>query len=220
MHIELQKVGKKFNTEWIFKDLSFTFEARSATAILGRNGSGKSTLLQLIAGNLHPTAGTIHYTLNGKPVPAEQVFRHLTLVAPYLELIEEFTLREMLEFHFRFKPILPGFTLNSLTDMLGFRVPATKPIQQFSSGMKQRIKLLIAFMSDIPLLLLDEPTMNLDQAGIDWYHRLIADYTLSRTVIICTNQHQTESGFATRQLQVEDYKIQVFTDRNPVSVPG
>ena len=207
MHIELQEVGKRFNTEWIFRDLSFTFQEGSITAILGRNGSGKSTLMQLIAGNLHATRGRIIYTLNGMVIPADRIFRHLSLAAPYLELIEEFTLQEMLEFHFRFKPILPGFKPGSLKEMVGFEIPDSKPILQFSSGMKQRIKLLLAFMSDVPLLLLDEPAMNLDQQGIDWYHRLITTFTLSRTVIICTNQPGVESEFATHQLRVEDYMI-------------
>ena len=81
-----------------------------------------------------------------------------------------------------------------------------KQIRQFSSGMKQRVKLVLAFLSDVPLILLDEPTMNLDKAGIDWYLGLVNNFRGNRTMIICSNLHQTESGFASRALEIEDYK--------------
>jgi ABC-type multidrug transport system ATPase subunit len=206
MEIRLENIGKKFNTEWIFRNVSFTFEADAASAILGRNGSGKSTLLQVVAGNLHPTSGCVTYTLGGKTIPDAEIFRYLSLVAPYQELIEEFTLAEMLRFHFAFKPILHGYSVARITGMLGFGNINHKHIRQFSSGMRQRVKLVTAIFSDVPLLLLDEPTMNLDQAGIDWYLELIHEFTKNRTVIICSNQHQTESGFARKSLQIEDYK--------------
>jgi len=91
MEIRLEQTGRKFNTEWIFRNLTYTFESHSAYAVLGRNGSGKSTLLQVIAGNLHPSEGTVHYSLSGHAVSDTEIFRHLALVAPYQELIEEFT---------------------------------------------------------------------------------------------------------------------------------
>jgi ABC-type multidrug transport system ATPase subunit len=206
VRIELQDIGKKFNTEWIFRKVSFVFEENSTSAILGRNGSGKSTLLQVVAGNLHPNSGQVIYTKDGQQIHGNNIFRHLTIVAPYMELIEDFTLREMLEFHFSFKQFLPGIDIASATEMLGFSNVKHKQIRQFSSGMKQRVKLITAIMSDVPLILLDEPTMNLDKAGIDWYLSLIGNYARNRTIIICSNLHQTESAFASKALQIEDYK--------------
>jgi ABC-type multidrug transport system ATPase subunit len=206
MEIRLEQTGRKFNTEWIFRNLTYTFESHSAYAVLGRNGSGKSTLLQVIAGNLHPSEGTVHYSLSGHAVSDTEIFRHLALVAPYQELIEEFTLREMLEFHFSFKPLANGFTIPDAIGLMGFGNTRSKPIRQFSSGMKQRVKLVCSFLSDTPLLLLDEPTMNLDKAGIEWYLELIGRFAKNRTVIICSNIHQTESGFCKASLMIEDYK--------------
>lgn len=208
MKIVLQGIGKRFNTDWIFRGIDHTFEAGQPAAILGRNGSGKSTLLQVVAGNLHPTEGTITYYYKGQNIPEDQVFRLLTLVAPYQELIEEFSLAEMLDFHFSFKPILKGHTRQSIIGMLGFGNTGTKQIRQFSSGMKQRVKLVTALCSDVPLVLLDEPTMNLDKTGIEWYHQLVNELAGDRTLIICSNLHQTESGFAKSTLQVEDFKNQ------------
>lgn len=206
MQIILKDIGKKFNNEWIFRDVSFTFPANSASAILGRNGSGKSTLLQLLAGSLSSTTGTIEYSLNGQIIPGEVVFRQLTMAAPYLELVEDFSLQEMISFHFSFKKFLPGINSPELTRILGFNITGKKQIRQFSSGMKQRVKLALALLSDVPLILLDEPTMNLDQEGIAWYLGLMQKYTANRTIIICSNLHQTESSFAGNVLKVEDYK--------------
>jgi ABC-type multidrug transport system ATPase subunit len=206
MKIQLEKIGKKFNREWIFRNVSYSFEENSVSAILGRNGSGKSTLLQVVAGNLHPSEGEVIYTENGQNIKGDDIFRHLTMVAPYLELIEDFTLREMLAFHFSFKRYLPGHDISSVTDMLGFPSMKYKQIRQFSSGMKQRVKLVMSIFSDVPMLLLDEPTMNLDKPGIDWYLDLVSKFAGNRTVLICSNLHQTESAFANRALQVEDYK--------------
>jgi ABC-type multidrug transport system ATPase subunit len=206
MRIQLEQIGKKFNTEWIFRNVTFSFEENSASAILGRNGSGKSTLLQVIAGNLHPTSGNVTHILDGQKISGEEIFRHLTMVAPYLELIEDFTLKEMLEFHFSFKRYLPGHNISTVTDLLEFPSMKLKQIRQFSSGMKQRVKLVLAILSDVPLILLDEPTMNLDKAGIDWYLELIGKLAGNRTIIICSNLHQTESAFAGQSLQIEEYK--------------
>ena len=102
MKITLQNIGRRFNRDWIFKNIDYTFTSGQSYAILGPNGSGKSTLLQILNGSLSPSAGNINYSLNESPLEIETVFKQLSLAAPYLELIEEFTLDEMIGFHFRF----------------------------------------------------------------------------------------------------------------------
>ena len=206
MKILLENTGKKFNTEWIFRDLSFTFEENEACAILGRNGSGKSTLLQVIAGNLQPTSGTVKYIEGNKEISNQRVFRYLTLVAPYQELVEEFTLAEMLKFHFSFKPLMPGLSFSDIDKLLGFRNAGDKPIRLFSSGMRQRVKLILAILSNTPVLLLDEPTINLDKAGIEWYLELMAKFSNDRIVIVCSNLREMETAFCHTSLSIEDYK--------------
>jgi ABC-type multidrug transport system ATPase subunit len=206
--IILAGTGKKFNTEWIFRDLSYSFEKDHACAILGRNGSGKSTLLQVIAGSIHPTAGTVGYSLGGIEIPVEKVFQHLTIVAPYQELIEEFTLQEMLRFHFLFKSPLPGLTIPAIIDRIGFKDPGKKTIRNFSSGMKQRVKLVIGLLSNVPLVLLDEPTMNLDEAGTNWYLQLVQETAKNRIILVCSNLQQQETSFCREKLLIEDFKPQ------------
>ena len=108
MKVVLENIGRRFNQEWIFKSLSYTLEPEKSYAVLGSNGSGKSTLIQLIAGNLSSSEGKMNYEIGGKKLEPEEVYQYISLAAPYLELIEEFTLEEQINFHFQFKKQLPG----------------------------------------------------------------------------------------------------------------
>ena len=206
MKITLTGTGKKFNSEWIFRELSYSFMKDHAYAILGRNGSGKSTLLQVLAGSINPTAGKVEYSLDGQEIPVEKVFQHLTIVAPYQELIEEFTLTEMLNFHFKFKSPVPGITIPDIINRIGFKDPGKKTIRFYSSGMKQRVKLVLALMSDVSTVLLDEPTMNLDEAGTGWYLQLVKEMAKNRIILVCSNLQHQETEFCTEKLLIEDYK--------------
>jgi ABC-type multidrug transport system ATPase subunit len=206
MNILLDNTGKKFNTEWIFRNLSHTFEQGRSYAILGKNGSGKSTLLQVIAGNLHATSGTIKYVDEKREISQTRIFQFLSIVAPYQELIEEFTFSEMLKFHFSFKQLMPGYSLLNLSEMLGYKNIDHKPLKLFSSGMKQRVKIILAMLSNTPVLLLDEPANNLDQPGFEWYLDLVNKFSRDRIVIVCSNLQQQETSFCSEKLFMEDYK--------------
>ena len=193
MEILLEDIGRRFNQEWIFKKINYQFIQGQSYAILGPNGSGKSTFLQVLAGSLSPSKGTITYSHQEKKIDVEGVFKHLSIATPYLELIEEFTLLELLEFHFRFKKIMDGWTVPKLVQLLQFESSENKEIRYFSSGMKQRVKLAIAFATDSPILMLDEPTSNLDAQGVDWYLNLIETFAKKRLLLICSNQsHEHE----------------------------
>ncbi len=205
MKIILENIGRRFNREWIFKEINYTFETGQSYAILGANGSGKSTLLQLISGSLTPSTGAISYNLNGKTIDIETVFQHLSMAAPYLELIEEFTLQEMIDFHFQFKSYREGLNSLSVIELLNLGNASQKALKYFSSGMKQRVKLALAFCTNTPVLLLDEPTSNLDQQGINWYFSLIEQFSISRLVLICSNQEH-EYQFCKHYVDVTSYK--------------
>ncbi|RZL05054.1 MAG: ATP-binding cassette domain-containing protein, partial [Pedobacter sp.] len=168
MQIILENLGRRFNKEWIFRSISFTFSQGQQYAILGPNGSGKSTLLSVLLGSLTPSEGKISY-LNDKEVLPEHIFNYISLAAPYLDLIEEFTLQETIDFHFQFKAYQAGFNSAAVLDLLALSRAEDKPLKYFSSGMKQRTKLALAFCTDTPILVLDEPTSNLDTQGTDWY---------------------------------------------------
>jgi len=205
MKINLEHIGRRFNREWIFRDVNYVFESGSSYAILGANGAGKSTILQVISGSLSSSEGTISYTKGGVLLNPENVFEHLSMSAPYLELIEELTLRELIDFHFRFKKYRSGLDRDLMIDLMGLKHSEHKAIKNFSSGMKQRVKLALTFCSDTEMILLDEPASNLDQQGLEWYLSLVEKYSAERILIICSNQIQ-EYSFCKNQLNVADYK--------------
>jgi ABC-type multidrug transport system ATPase subunit len=206
MRISLKKIGRRFNRDWIFRNVDYVFETGQAYAILGANGSGKSTLVQIISGSLTSSEGELQYQKDGKPIDIEDAFSNLSIAAPYMDLIEEFSLIEHIDFHFKFKKYREGHSRESLIDLLGLRHSQYKAIKNFSSGMKQRVKLGLAFCADTDVLLLDEPTANLDQQGVEWYLSLIKQFSAQRLVIVCSNQEH-EYTFCEHRLNVEAYKL-------------
>ncbi|WP_293310747.1 ABC transporter ATP-binding protein [Pedobacter sp. UBA5917] len=204
MKISLQNAGRRFNKEWIFRNLSTEFSSGNSYAILGPNGSGKSTLLSILNGSLSPSEGKITFSDTAE-IPVENIYRHISLAAPYLELVETFTLKEIIDFHFKFKNFADGLDSKKLIGILGLEKAKNKEIKYFSSGMKQRTKLALACCTDTPILFLDEPTSNLDVQGINWYRELIENFGKDRLMIIGSNQIQ-EYDFCTTQIQISDYK--------------
>ncbi|MCF3111111.1 ATP-binding cassette domain-containing protein [Niabella sp. CC-SYL272] len=202
--IALNKAGKRFNRDWIFRNLTFQFESGNSYAIIGSNGSGKSTFLQVISSALHLNEGVCTWA-NETPLPPEKVYRFIAYCAPYLELIEEMTLLEFLEFHQHFKPFVAGMTPEKIIAEIGMQAAAHKRIQQFSSGMKQRAKLAQCIYSDVPVLLLDEPCTNLDRQGIDLYYALMDQYGKNRLVLVGSND-EVEYKFCRQRLNIMDYK--------------
>lgn len=205
MEIQLSHIGKRYNREWIFRNVDYCFQSKEKHAIVGANGSGKSTLLQIIAGALLHSEGEMTFThsIHNEIIKPENVYQHIAYAAPYLELLEEMTAKEMYDFHCRFKNMTAS--LSDVLNAVGLPNAQHKQIRYFSSGMKQRLKLGLAFFSDTAVLLLDEPTTNLDQSGIADYLQLISSQTQNRTVIVCSND-KTEYSFCKHLLQIDQYK--------------
>ncbi len=207
MRITLTDIGKRYNYDWIFRNLNYEFTSDNNYVILGANGSGKSTLLQVIAGNLIPSEGEVNYEIveisNLKtPVENETIFKQLSLAAPYLELFEEFTLIESIELQAQFKPFYKGLNTKQIIEIIQLEKAKDKQLKQYSSGMKQRVRLALAVLCDAPLLLLDEPATNLDKNAIKWYQDLIASYSANRLIIVCSNQQEYEYPFCNKQLDL------------------
>jgi ABC-type multidrug transport system ATPase subunit len=186
MDIRLTNTGKRFNREWIFRGLDYHFKQGNSYAITGANGSGKSTLLQVVAGALMHSEGTIDYSDNQNVnIESAIAYKNISIATPYLELIEEMTTIEFLSFHASFKKLIKP--IDEILQEVNLQSAANKQIRYYSSGMKQRLKLAQAFFSNTTTLLLDEPTTNLDEAGIQLYKSLISKYTTNRLVIVCSN---------------------------------
>lgn len=203
MQITLHNAGKRYNFEWIFRNLTYTFESEHRYAVLGPNGSGKSTLLQCISTYKLLNEGTLTYSQNQKEVSFQPEF--ISIAAPYLELIEEFTTKELFLFQQAYKPFKSGITYSDFINLTGLERQQHKMLKLFSSGMKQRVKLALAVLSDAPVLLLDEPTTNLDAAGVAWYRDLVMNHNNQRITIIGSNDER-EFDFCAHRISMSDYK--------------
>lgn len=209
MKISCTDAGKRFNRDWVFRHINHEFAPATCYAITGPNGSGKSTLLQILAGAVASSEGNIAYSLSQtgsqSSINPDQVYKWISLAAPYVDIVEEMTLTEFLLFHQTFKPFLPTLTVKHIVSNIGLQQAAGKQIRYYSSGMKQRVRLAQAIFSHTPCLLLDEPCSNLDQAGIRLYHQLMHEYSKNRLVIISSNDEE-EYSFCNAVINMRDYK--------------
>ena len=206
MRITLVQVAKQFSREKVFTGVDHVFEAGSRTALLGPNGSGKSTLLQVVAGALVPTKGTVEHALEGETIEQERVYRKVSIAAPYLDLYEDLSLREALATHAHFKPFQPGISVEEVARTAYLEPHMEKPVSNFSSGMKQRLKLALAILSDTPLLLLDEPATNLDAEGIAWFRELLMSNMDGRTLLVASNRQAEETFACTASVEMKRWK--------------
>lgn len=205
MKIYLEHISKRFQRHWIFKDVNLSFTSPGAYAILGPNGSGKSTLLRIIAGMQAASVGKLIYEDSGRKLVPEQLFNHISFTAPSQEIVEEFTLLEFFRFHYSFKDIYPGLSIEDVVAATGLQDAQHKPIADYSSGMKQRVKLAQAIFTNSPVLLLDEPCTNLDDAGVQQYRDWVEQYTQNKLVVVASNDIR-EYYFCKEQVEMQAYK--------------
>ena len=203
--IVLEGLQKKFGKQHILQDVSYTFQTGSKTVILGSNGSGKSTLIKILSGSLEATEGSPVYTFEGSNVTAKSAGLHVGIAAPYVALNPMFSLKETLAFHEQFCPFPEGFKLTDWLYKAGLAAHEDKRLSTFSSGMLQRVRLLLAVANDRPLLLLDEPLSNLDAEGVQFYTELITSFALSKTIIVGSNHQKDEYSYCTDELLLEKH---------------
>jgi heme exporter protein A len=189
-HLSIGAVHKRYNRRTIFRDISEKISAPGSLAIVGRNGSGKSTLAKIIAGVLAPTSGSVRLDVNGVEVKREIRHRMIGFVSPYLTMYDEFTAVEnvvILESMRNGRP--PAVAeVELLLEEVGLAARRHDRVGTFSSGMKQRVKYATALIHRPPLLILDEPTANLDDEGTAFVHRVVERQRESGIVIVATNE--------------------------------
>ena len=192
--LQAKAIGKRFYNRWLFKDISFQLCAGERMALVGTNGSGKSTLLRIVAGQLAPTIGGMTYSAAGNNIPSDRFYRHLSWTGPQVEPYTELTLREHIDLHFRFKQcLLPQ--PESLIQILNLSAHADKPLQVYSSGMLQRMKVGLALFTASDVLLLDEPTSNMDEENAAFMLDLIAQHIGQRVYVLATNLRREYEQF-------------------------
>lgn len=203
--IVVQDLGKRFNREWIFRKLSYEFTAGNTYAITGPNGSGKSTLLQVLWGQMPQSTGTLAYKSADKIIPAEEIYTRISIATPYMDLIDEFTLEEQVRFHFKLKSSRNNMQAGDMIERMYLTTAQHKLIGNFSSGMKQRVKLALAFFTEADIIFLDEPGTNLDHEAFEWYQRELKDLPLHCITFIASNQPAEYPANALK-IDIREYK--------------
>ena len=206
MQVELQDIGRPFNQGWVFRHVSASFETNRHAVIKGANGTGKSTLLQIIFGSLTSSEGNVVFKLDSESFSHVDLVHRVTLCAPYLQLVEEFTLKESIDFQANVIPFRNGLKTDKICEIIGLAEHADKQLKSFSSGMKQRVKLACAILADVPLVLLDEPASNLDKNAISWYNDLVMKHKQDRLFIVCSNSDGIEFEFCKQELDITGFK--------------
>ena len=202
--MRLDGVGKRFDGRWVLRGIDLDLTTGDRLAVIGPNGSGKSTLLRLLCGFARPSEGRLTVTRDDASVPDDDLPFLASLTAPALDLIQEYDLRESIAFHTGFLPARIPDAQAVARDELGF--PDGLPVQAYSSGMQQRLKLFLALVSDTPIVLLDEPTANLDAQGVGWYLEMVDRFAPpgERIVVVASNDER-ETTFCTSTLHVGDH---------------
>ncbi len=202
MWVKAQNLVHKFGRQIVVNTLSFHLQSGSRTAVVGGNGSGKSTLLKLLLGALRPHSGQLEMGMNKQIFSLDELPFKVSFTGPYVELIEELSLRELIEYHSSFRPFIKGLEPIDVLKMIGLEEAKDKSLQHFSSGMKQRVKLALCLLSDSEMVLLDEPVSNLDQKGIDWYQELLREQLGNRTLVVGSNHIKTEVFYCSDQIEM------------------
>jgi ABC-type multidrug transport system ATPase subunit len=203
--IHVENLGKRFNREWIFRGFSYAFHSGNIYAITGANGSGKSTLLQVLWGQMPPSKGMLRYTHGETEIHLETIFHHIAIATPYMDLIEEFTLEEQLQFHFKLKQSRNNMSIAEMIERMYLTPARHKYISNFSSGMRQRVKLALGFFTEADLVFLDEPGTNLDHQAFEWYLKELHALPRHCTIIVASNQ-PAEYPSTAQKIDIMEYK--------------
>ncbi len=206
MRIELLNIAKRFRKEWVFRELNLEIQSGSHTAVLGNNGSGKSTLLQLISGYASPSDGQITWNHQSQVIPRESIYRHVAICSPAIQIWDDLTLRENIDLFQQFKQLPSCNNADEFAQAVELERHVNQPLKTFSSGMKQRVKLGLAILSDADLLLLDEPCSHLDSTAVHWFQQLVEKHAKGRTMVIASNRDQRETFSCSQEVDIHEFK--------------
>ncbi|AFH50784.1 ABC-type multidrug transport system ATPase component [Ignavibacterium album JCM 16511] len=204
--LEVNQLTKYFGRRLIFSNLNFRFADNGIFGISGPNGSGKSTLVKILAGIIGANKGEVKHFLDGKEIIQEKIHNHIGFVSPYLVLYEEFSAEENLMMFAKIRGVEYD---KSRVDYLFEKFLLLKRkddlVKTYSSGMKQRLKFIFALMHSPQLIILDEPTSNLDDEGKNSVYELIREEGKKNIVLVASNE-KNDLDQCTEIIFLENYK--------------
>lgn len=188
IQLQADSLTKRYGKKSVLNGISFSYEG-TVLGIAGANGSGKTTLLKCLTGLLKPSSGSVTWQIQGKIINRADLKSHLGYAAPYIQLYEELTVSENLQFlsdlgnhagHSDLNELLKNFDADDFADSL---------YGNLSTGQQQRIKLAASAVKDPSILILDEPGSNLDEKGKKLVEDMVSGYAQKgKMIIIASNQ--------------------------------
>lgn len=203
--IQLNGVGKIYHENWILKEVNLTLQSNIGYHINGSNGSGKSTLSKIINGYVQPSIGEVIWLQNNVSIDKDEWYQYFSWAAPYTQLFESYTLEEHFNFFSAQKAMLVS-NATAFAETIGLSSNLHQKINTFSSGMLQRVKLGFAILSKSQVLMLDEPTSNLDEKAIQWFQNLLGEHLKDRILLVASNNKSAETSFCSNKIEIETYK--------------
>ncbi len=200
--LTIDQLAVGYGARQVLSDLSLTLHHGDVLVVAGANGSGKSSLLRVLAGLQRPTAGQAIYRLGGQQYTPQQAGWLLGWVAPDLQLYRELTAHENLRFFAAIRGLArTDAELDAVLDSVGLGGRGGDLLAAYSSGMAQRLRYAYALLHQPPVLLLDEPTVTLDERGAALVAQVVARQRTHGLTIIATNDP--------RELQFGDYVLRI-----------
>lgn len=199
--IVLKDIGKRFNGSWLFRHLDISWQNGDRVAIIGANGSGKSSLTSIIAGYLTPTEGSVVIKNNKADVEEHDHWKSISWTSPALLLPEQLNYCELFLQVEKLRGFHDNWSLERMEAEMGLEKYRHQPLKSFSSGMRQRVKLILAFAIKAEVLILDEPTAHLDRKGVEWFSKLILE-TQHDVIFVASNSNEDETFFCNKKLDV------------------
>lgn len=202
LNIEAINLGKDYDHQTIFHQINFKYNRGRSVAVTGHNGSGKSTLLRVLSGMVTPTQGEILWSLDGKKLSSYRRFEFLSYCSPGFYFDSRFTVLQIMKQYLSVKPSRENLSVDDLIDLIGFQDHKNKYINELSSGMNQRVRLVLTICADVPVLFLDEPCSNLDIQGVTWYEEMISRFATDKLIIVASNDAR-EYRFCQEELSMD-----------------
>ena len=208
IRLQCKEISKRYNGKIIFKNVNLELKENSSLVITGKNGSGKSTLLKVISHLIRLDKGSISLEVDGNKIPAEKFHTKIGLFAPYLNLYDELSARENLDFFYDLKVDNKNEKkekIKYLLEKVGLYNRRDDLIRNYSSGMRQRLKLAYSVINSPALLLMDEPRTNLDEQGISIVYEIAEEQKKNGILILATNEKE-DTAICESKLSIEEYK--------------
>ena len=206
MRLSVEDVAHRYGRNLVFRGLTFQAAAGQVIAITGRNGSGKSTLLKILAGLIRPTRGVVRWQSHGVNGQQPKASLLLGVVAPYINLYEDLTLDENLQFICRLRGLQqPAIAIERVCAIVGQSADLPDVLQTYSTGMMQRARIAAALLHEPKVLLLDEPTLGLDREGRELCSKVVRSMAQEGGIVLIASNSAADIDLAGQVICIEDY---------------